>query len=105
MDIFELSDMRPFVGSSPWLLTVVNKAPHPHAAQVFVNWLASKEGLEIYSRGYSAATLRIDVDESFLDRRVIPRPGVNYFDVDDWNYNAKEGERIRLRIREILKSP
>ena len=105
LDIFELSDMRAFVGSSPWLLTVANKAPHPHAAQVFANWLASKEGLEIYSRGYSAATLRNDVDESFLDRRVIPRPDVKYFDVDDWNFTAKEGERIRLRIKEILKSP
>jgi iron(III) transport system substrate-binding protein len=105
LDIFELSDMRPFVNSAPWLLTVANKAPHPHAAQVFANWLASKEALEIYSRGYSVATLRTDMDESFLDRRVIPRPGGNYFDVDDWNYTAKEGERIRLRIKEILKSP
>jgi iron(III) transport system substrate-binding protein len=103
LDIFELSDMRPFINSSPWLLTVANKAPHPNAAQVFVNWLASKEGLEIYSRGYSVATLRNDIDESFLDRRIIPRPGINYVDVDDWNYNATEGERIRLRIREILK--
>jgi ABC-type Fe3+ transport system substrate-binding protein len=102
-DVFELSDMRPFVSSSPWFLTVANKAPHPHAAQVFANWLASKEGLEIYSRGYSTATLRNDVDESFLDRRTIPRPGVNYVDVDDWNYTATEGERIRLRIKEILK--
>jgi iron(III) transport system substrate-binding protein len=103
LDVFELSDMRPFINSSPWLLTVANKAPHPNAAQVFVNWLASKEGLEVYSRGYSVATLRNDVDESFLDRRIIPRPGINYVDVDDWNYNATEGERIRLRIREILK--
>jgi iron(III) transport system substrate-binding protein len=103
LDVFELSDMRPFVSSSPWLLTVANKAPHPHAAQVFANWLASKEGLEIYSRGYRAATLRNDVDESFLDRRIIPRPGVNYVDVDDWNFTATEGERIRERIKEILK--
>jgi len=103
LEIFELSDMRPFVNSSPWLLTVANKAPHPNAAQVFINWLASKEGIEIYSRGYSVATLRNDVDESFLDRRFIPRPGVSYFDFDDWNFTVKEGERIRLRIREILK--
>jgi ABC-type Fe3+ transport system substrate-binding protein len=105
LDVFELSDMRPVVGSSPWLLTVANKAPHPYAAQVFANWLASKEGLEIYSRGYNAATLRNDVDESFLDRRTIPRPGVSYVDVDDWKYDATEGEKIRLRIKEILKAP
>ena len=103
VEVFELSDLRSFVNSSPWLLTVANKAPHPNAAQVFANWLASKEGVEIYSRGYSVATLRNDVDESFLDHRVIPRQGVSYVDVDDWNA-AKESEKIRLRIKEILKS-
>lgn len=105
VDVFELSDMRPFVNSSPWLLTVANRAPHPHAAQVFANWLASSEALEIYSRGYSRATLRNDVDESFLDRRGIPRAGGNYFDADDWNYTARDGDRIRTRVREILRSP
>jgi iron(III) transport system substrate-binding protein len=103
VELFELSDMRPFVNSAPWLLTAANRAPHPNAAQVFINWLASKEGLELYSRGYSVATLRNDVDESFLDRRFIPRAGVNYFDFDDWNFTVKEGEKIRLRIREILR--
>jgi hypothetical protein len=49
------------------------------------SWIASKEGLETYSRGYGAATLRTDVDESFLERGTAPHAGVKYFDDTEWS--------------------
>lgn len=33
-------------------LAVMKNAPHPNAAKVFVNWLASKEGQELYTRTF-----------------------------------------------------
>ena len=67
-----MSDVPAAINGSPWMLTVANKAQHPNATRIFVNWLASKEGIEIYARGYGSATLRTDIDESYLNPVNIP---------------------------------
>lgn len=103
-EIYELSDLKNVVNAAPWQLTVLAKAPHPHAARVFANWIVSKEGLEIYARGYGAVTLRADVDESFLDPRTIPRSGVQYADDHDWNWVVTQGGETRRRLVNLLKS-
>jgi iron(III) transport system substrate-binding protein len=102
-EVYRLSDMRNFVNSSPFLLTLANKAPHPNAARVFVNWMATKEALEIYSRSYQAATLRNDVEESFLDPRAIPTPGVEYPDDADPKWRSLAKLEAGKQIRELLK--
>jgi hypothetical protein len=102
VEVFELSDVAAKVNGSPWLLTVANKAPHPNAARVFANWISSKEGLELYSRGYGAVTLRTDVDESFLKKGEIPRAGVKYFDDTDWHWVVTGRKDAREKAREIL---
>jgi iron(III) transport system substrate-binding protein len=103
VEVFELSDVRPQVNGSPWLLTVANKAPHPNAARVFANWIASKEGLETYSRGYGAVTLRTDVDESFLERATIPRAGVKYFDDTEWSWAVSGRTEAREKMQALLR--
>jgi iron(III) transport system substrate-binding protein len=103
-EIYELSDLKNVVNAAPWQLTLLRKAPHPHAARVFANWIVSKEGLELYSRGYGAVTLRTDVDESFLDPRTIPRPGVQYLDDHDWNWAVNQGGETRKRVVKLLQS-
>jgi len=101
--VFELSDIKGEMLASPWALTLANKAPHPNAAKIFANWIVSKEALEIYSRGYGAPTLRNDVDESFLQPEVIPRPGVQYFDDSEWNWTITGKNAARDQVRKILK--
>jgi iron(III) transport system substrate-binding protein len=103
MEVFELSDITPRVNGSPWLLTLANKAPHPSAARVFANWIASKEGLETYSRGYGATTLRTDVDESFLDRGTVPRAGVKYFDDTEWTWTVAGRREARDKVQQLLR--
>jgi iron(III) transport system substrate-binding protein len=103
VEVFDLSDVSTRVNGSPWLLTYANKAPHPNAARVFANWIASKEGLEIYSRGYGAATLRTDVDESFLDRATVPRPGTKYFDDTEWNWTIAGRKSARENMQQLLR--
>lgn len=104
LEIFELSDVAGAVNGSPWLLSVANKAPHPNAASLFANWMVSKEGLEIYSRGYGSATLRTDVDESFLSPGNIPRFGVTYFDDTDWKWIVTGRRETREKVWKLLKS-
>jgi iron(III) transport system substrate-binding protein len=105
MEVYDLKDVVNRVNSSPFLLSVANKAAHPNAMRVFVNWLAGKEALSIYSRGFDAATLRTDVDESFLDAHVIPKPGVNYPDDADPKWRSVEKVEIGKKLRPLLQKP
>lgn len=60
-------------------LAVVNKAPHPHAATIFVNWLLSREGQLAWQRKTDNNSLRIDIPKDMLsDQRSVPRAGVKY---------------------------
>jgi ABC-type Fe3+ transport system substrate-binding protein len=101
-EVFELSDLKNRLNSSPFILSFANKAPHPAAARLFINWLAGKEALEMYSRGYESPTMRTDVDESFLDPKTVPRPGVTYVDNTEFNWIAKERVEAAKNVRAVL---
>jgi iron(III) transport system substrate-binding protein len=103
LKVYNLNGLVTSVNTSPFLIAVANKAPHPNAARIFLNWLAGKEALEIYSRGFGAATLRTDVDESFLDPRLIPDAKVDYPDTADPNWRSKEKLEITKKIGLLLK--
>jgi iron(III) transport system substrate-binding protein len=100
--IYGFPDMPPALTGSPWLLTIMNRAPHPNAARVFVNWIVSKEGLEIYARAEGRAALRTDTDESFISAEEKPKDGMKYFDTYEWQFTVTEKEKIRLRLKELL---
>ena len=71
-------------------LALMNRAPHPNAAKVFVNWLLSREGQSAFQRiistpGEVKNSRRIDVAKDHIpasERRV---EGTKYFDPDDLN--------------------
>ena len=103
LEIFKLSDVVGTVGSSPWMLGVTAKGPHPNAARIFANWIVSREGLETYSRGHKSATLRTDVDESFLRPERIPDVGEKYFDTSDWDWRVTKRDEVEQRVRKVLR--
>jgi ABC-type Fe3+ transport system substrate-binding protein len=84
-------------------MALANRAPHPNAARLFVNWLASREGLDIYSRSHEVSTTRNDIGESFLRPERIARPGVDYFDNSDFEFVTTTREKGRLLIKAMLK--
>jgi iron(III) transport system substrate-binding protein len=104
LEIFELNGAAPTINGSPWMLTVANKAPHPKAAQLFANWILSKEGLETYGKGYGSATLRTDVDESYLNPGNLPKKGVKYFDDTEWKWIVGGRHESRDKVWKILKA-
>lgn len=104
LEVYDLDGLKGRVNSSPFLLSVANKPAHPNAMKVFVNWLAGKEGLELYSRGAAAATLRTDVDESFLDPRNVPKKGVTYPDDADPKWRSADKLEYGAKIRALLKN-
>jgi hypothetical protein len=72
---------------------------------VFINWLATKEPLELYSRNNDTATLRTDVDESFLNPRSLPVAGVSYFDENELQWRLVQKPEAVRKLGELLKKP
>jgi len=66
-------------------LALLNQAPHPNAAKVFINWLLSRQGqIALQKRlanGESPAdSMRIDIPKDDVPLLVRRREGVNYLD-------------------------
>lgn len=60
-------------------MALVNKAPHPNAAVIFINWLLSKEGQSIMQDSVGNQSARIDIPIDKLDPLKIRRPERKYF--------------------------
>ena len=96
-----MTKTRPFIRLRGRSIMALVLSPEPPLR----DWLATKEAVEIYSRGDDAATLRTDVDESFLDPAAVPRPGVVYPDDTDPTWRSTEKLEIGGKIRALLKKP
>ena len=47
-------------------LTILKNNPHPNATKVFVNWLLSRDGQEVFGRGMGVGSRRLEVDTKWL---------------------------------------
>jgi ABC-type Fe3+ transport system substrate-binding protein len=103
MSIYKLPDLQPMLSGGNGNIVLFNKAPHPKAAKLLINWLASKEGLEVYARVSERATNRTDVNEkSFLTEHVVPQPGGDYFDAYDWEFSVNTKAKVRKLLKKML---
>jgi iron(III) transport system substrate-binding protein len=69
-------------------LALMNRAPHPNAAKVFVNWLLSREGQTLFQKVVSVSgdarnSRRIDVPKDHIPPEEQRRDKMSYFDTDD----------------------
>jgi iron(III) transport system substrate-binding protein len=84
------------ITSSSGNIGLVNRAPHPNAAKVYLNWLLSREGQLLVQKEYSAAeagssnSLRIDISKEMVPAEQRPLDGVTYLDVDTWDRMSME---------------
>jgi iron(III) transport system substrate-binding protein len=65
--------------SGPGTAMLINKAPHPNAAAVFINWLLSKEGQTKYSVATNAVSRRVDISTDHLPNYMVPAQGKKYW--------------------------
>jgi iron(III) transport system substrate-binding protein len=56
-------------------LSLVNRAPHPNAAKLYINWLLSKEAQTIFARATGYISNRVDVPTDHAPPWRIPQPG------------------------------
>ncbi len=58
---------------------LINGAPHPNAAKVFINWLLSKKGQLQWQKKSDNNSLRMDIAKDMLTvPGYIPEPGGKY---------------------------
>lgn len=81
------------VGSG--LLSLMNQAPHPSAAKVFINWFLTKEGQTLFSEGQDAQSRRVDVPTGKLHPVGLREPGVKYME-DTVETIRRQGENMKL---------
>jgi iron(III) transport system substrate-binding protein len=93
----QLPDAPPPAGGGFGIVVVLSHAPHPNAAQVFANWMASKEGQTIYAQAQLQVPARNDIDPTWAPPDIIPKPGVKYLDTYDYDFATKQ----RLQIRDF----
>jgi iron(III) transport system substrate-binding protein len=101
--IYSLSGWTGTVASGSGHAVLIRNAPNPNAARVFINWLASKEGLETYARANQSAPTRNDIDESFLPPEVVPNPGMTYVDGASWEFTTKTRDELKAYFTELMK--
>ncbi len=84
------------------LVNLWNKAPHPNAARVFVNWIASRDGMAVYAPLENAVPVRKDVDPTWVPADQVPQPGGSYFDTYDPDYVVSKRQEARDFFASIL---
>ncbi len=69
-------------------LALLNRAPHPNAAKVFINWYLSREGQDLFQKLQIGAhdpadSLRIDIAKQQIPAADRRQDGVKYIDLDE----------------------
>lgn len=89
-------------------IALINKAAHPNAAKLFINWLASKEGSTVLAKGYQRQSSRLDVPIEFEGVKLLSfrEPGVKYFITDSEDFILKRDaymEKAKEIFGQLLK--
>jgi iron(III) transport system substrate-binding protein len=84
------------------LISLVNRAPHPNAAKLFVNWLAGREGEMVFAKALGAESLRTDFKQDWVPSYELTRPGVKYYDAYDYKFVTSERQPSLDRVKELL---
>jgi iron(III) transport system substrate-binding protein len=79
VDVIDAPDDESHMSGGFGHVALLNKAPHPNATKVFVNWLLSKEGQLKWQEKSNNNSLRVDIPKGMLtDPGSVPRSGGKY---------------------------
>jgi iron(III) transport system substrate-binding protein len=88
VDSFGLMKEGAALSAGQGFLTLINQAPHPNAAKVFVNWFLSREGQINFQKALAQAedgapdSLRTDIPKDEVLPKYRRMDGVKYLDTD-----------------------
>lgn len=94
-DLKEGSDISPGAGA----LALFNRAPHPSAARVYINWLLTKEGQYGLGKAIGYVSRRLDVPNDYYEPWRVPQPGA----IKTYDQAAMAGKpRLRKLLNDVF---
>ncbi len=90
---------KAFVTPGAGNIYVFDRAPHPNATKLYVNWLLSKEGAELWAPAHGYPSLRLDVNNQ-MDSALIPPRDISV--THDASYLKLQAE-MRVLAKDIFK--
>lgn len=78
---------------------VMNQSPHPNAGKVFLNWLLTRQGQTVFSKGMGYVSRRVDVSSNHVPSYWVPQEGVKY-----WPGYYEEDAKMSAEQENFLKS-
>jgi ABC-type Fe3+ transport system substrate-binding protein len=100
--IASLSDAPGYITGGSSVLKLIKDAPHPNGATILLNWLASKEGQEIFSQATGHPSRRIDVGTKGIPSHRIPAAKIDYLDSYTFEYYSQKRPEISKKLTELL---
>ena len=90
------------LSSSNGNVAFMNRAPHPNAAKVVLNWMLSREGQILYQKVFGDRdSLRIDIPKNTVAAHVRRQKNANYHIID--NPETRDITPIMKVVREVWK--
>lgn len=83
-------------------ICLVNKAPHPNAAKLFINWLAGPAGQLAYAEATEAVSLRTDLKYTGIPAYMFPQKGKNYLDTYSWDFVTQQRDAAFAKVQKLL---
>jgi iron(III) transport system substrate-binding protein len=100
-----LQGLAPAVTGGFSYVGLLDRAPHPNAAKLFVNWMTSREGQQLWQEAQRQASTRNDLDETGMPdwfKRTVPDPAIEYFDNQSWDFVLNTTPRLLPELRQLL---
>ncbi len=76
----------------------LNRAPHPNASKVFMNWLLSKEGQTLWQKYTRTNSLRMDIPKDDVYPEFVPKEGVSYFLANSYQYQDPKALKAMYKL-------
>jgi iron(III) transport system substrate-binding protein len=67
------------MGGGSCCMALLNRAAHPNAGRLFINWVLSREGQVAWQKYGETNSLRMDIPKDHLPAWSVPQKGVNYY--------------------------
>jgi iron(III) transport system substrate-binding protein len=97
----EFKDFGTHIGTGAGCIALVNRAPHPNAALLYINWFLNKEAQSAWSRVLNLQTRRVDVSLEHIPPYLIVKPGGNYW-ISYYEKDAIRSAREEAVIKELF---
>jgi iron(III) transport system substrate-binding protein len=90
---------KPTMSAGNGNIVVMDKAPHPNAAKLYVNWFLGREAQQNWNDATDGASRRLDTRPN--RKGLAPEPGKTYVDIRN-ERNINIGDKVMKLARETI---